>query len=382
MASQPIAAIFEHFGPLKDPRIDRTKRHSLLDILVITVCAIICGADTWVDVEEFGKAKRRWLKTFLDLPNDIPSHDTVGDVFARLDADHFQDCFLNWIQAVSVVTQGQVVAIDGKTLRRSHDRTLGKNAIHMVSAWATHNQLVLGQVKIDEKSNEITAIPALLQALSVAGCIVTIDAMGCHKSIAQTIVAHDADYVLALKDNQGRLYEDVQLLFADLLDSGGRAFPSAYAETVEKGHGRVETRRCWTISDTACVQALRGASQWPQLQTVAMIQAERVTPSGLHTLETRYYIASLGGPARPILDATRSHWGIENGLHWVLDVAFREDESRVRKAHAPQNFAILRHIALNLLKQETTATIGVKAKRLKAGWDEAYLLKVLAGLFK
>jgi predicted transposase YbfD/YdcC len=376
--SQPIANIREHFSGLEDPRVDRTKRHMLMDILVIAICGVVCGAETWVDVETFGNAKLKWLKQFLELPNGIPSHDTFGRVFNRLDANQFERCFLTWIQAVSEVFQWQVVAIDGKTLRRSHDKAIGKNAIHMVSAWALENQLVLGQLKVDEKSNEITAIPQLLEALALSGCIVTIDAIGCQKNIAQQILEQDADYVLALKENQQGLYTAVAELFqyaqeTDFADCD-------YDRTVDKGHGRVDIRECWTTSAPDYLAYLPHRSAWPGLQTIVMIRAERRLAHKT-SIEFRYYISSLSTGAKHHLQTVRSHWGIENQLHWVLDVAFREDDSRVRKENGPQNLAILRHIALNLLKQETTAKCGVKAKRLKAGWNEDYLLKVLAGLF-
>jgi len=377
---QPIASIEHHFSDLEDPRIDRTKLHKLLDIVVIAICAVICGADTWVEAESFGQAKHKWLKAFLELPNGIPSHDTFGRVLAALDPDQFRTCFLNWITAVSEITKGQVIAIDGKTLRRSHDKVLGKGAIVMVSAWATANHLVLGQVKVDDKSNEITAIPELLQALEISGCIITIDAMGCQKEIAEDIVSQKANYVLALKENHGRLYEDVELLFDDLEASAFKAYEYDYHRTVNKGHGRIENRQCWTISDPELLRHLRGATEWEKLRSVVKVQAERRVGQD-RSVEKRYYLSSLAGDAQRILEATRSHWQIENGLHWVLDIAFREDESRIRKEHGAQNFAILRHIAINLLKQEKTAQMGVKAKRLRAGWDEGYLLKVLSRLF-
>ncbi len=279
------------------------------------------------------------------------------------------------------MTAGQVVAIDGKTLRRSHDRRLGKEAISMVSAWAAANRLVLGQVKVAEKSNEITAIPELLWVLEIAGCIVTIDALGCQKEIAEAIVERQADYVLALKENHGQLYEDVVQLFDDLEASQFRAYPYSHARTVNKGHGRIEIRQCWAIADLDTLRHLRGATDWQNLQAVVKVQTERRIGAE-SSLQSRYFLTSLTTEAKALLPAIRTHWSIENGLHWVLDIAFREDHSRIRKDHGPENFAILRHIALNLLKQETTTGASIKGKRLKAGWDEDYLLKVLSGLFQ
>jgi predicted transposase YbfD/YdcC len=378
MNDEPTAAISNHFASLEDPRIDRTKLHQLLDIIVIAICAIICGADDWVEVELFGQAKLPWLRTFLALPHGIPSHDTFGRVFARLNPAQFEQCFLEWVQAVADITRGQVVAIDGKVLRGSREAVLGKAGIDMVSAWATANHLVLGQVKVEDKSNEITAIPKLLHMLELAGCIVTIDAIGCQREIAEAIVELAADYVLAVKENQGHLYEDVKGLFDAAEEMAFKDVPHDYCQTIDKGHGRLEIRRCWTISDPQHVGYLRNLAGWRNLRTIVKVVDERHV-NGETTLRTRYFVSSLTGGARQLLKAVRRHWGIENSLHWVLDIAFREDDSRVRKDNGPANFAILRHIALNLLKQEKSTKVGVKAKRLKAGWDEPYLLKVLLG---
>lgn len=370
-------SIEQYFGDLEDPRVERTKLHKLMDILVIAICAVIAGADNWEDVEEFGKSRLEWLKTFLELPNGIPSHDTFTRVFARLDPEQFQACFLRWMKAVSEVIGGQVIAIDGKFVRGSQDQKLGKTAIDMVSAWASANHLVLGQRKVDEKSNEITAIPPLLEALEVAGCTVTIDAMGCHPEIAAKIVEREGNYTLALKENQGNLYEDVVRLFDDLEDSQFQAYPFEYTRTVNKDHGRIEIRECWTISDAEVLQHLRGFDNWPNLSTVSKIRSERRCGTE-HSQEDRYHLASFRG-AEHVLKTVRSHWSIENELHWTLDLAFDEDRCRVRKDHGPENFTLLRHMALNLLKQEKTCKRGIQGKRLLAAWNPDYLLKVLAG---
>lgn len=372
----PAATIEIYFSDLSDPRIERTKRHKLVDILVIGICAVICGADDYVAMVDFGRAKEKWLRQYLELPHGIPSHDTFWRVFGAIDPEQFQACFVSWISAVSKLFVGEVVGIDGKKLRRSHDKAEGKAAIHMVSAWAAHNRLVLGQVKVDDKSNEITAIPELLRRLSLAGCLVTIDAMGCQTEIAQQIRSQQADYLLALKGNQSNLHEDVVLLFDDLEQSGFTAYAYDYDKTVDKNHGRIEVRHCWTIADPHCIRCLRGADRFCDLTTLVRIRSERYLGES-HTIETRHYLCSAPLSASAANAAVRTHWQIENSLHWVLDIAFREDESRLRKDYGPQNFAILRHIALNALKQETSSKIGIKNKRLRAGWDDAYLLKVL-----
>ena len=374
MEERPAPSITSYLGSLEDPRSDHTRRHKLIDIITIAICGVICGADSWVDLEIFGKSKEGWLKGFLELPNGIPSHDTFGRVFSLLDAQQFQHCFLEWVKAVSDVTRGQVIAIDGKTLRRSHDKSLGKSAIHIVSAWASENRLVLGQTKVAEKSNEITAIPELLALLDVSGCIVTIDAMGCQKEIARLIIEDSGDYVLALKENQGQLYREVKELFEDddLVAKLGD-----FHETVNKGHGRLEHRRCWSIADQECVSYLNSRGEWRGLQSVTKVTGERRIGEEV-SIESRYFISSLPGDAKQLLRAVREHWGIENSLHWVLDIAFREDKSRVRTGHGPENLATMRHMALNLIRRETSSKVGVKARRLRAGWDEAYLLKVLS----
>lgn len=369
-------ALSHHFANLEDPRVDRRRRHEFIDLLVIGICTVICGGDDYPSMEAFGKAKEAWLRTFLELPNGIPSHDTFWRFFSALDPEQFQACFLEWMTSISDVTQGEIIALDGKKLRRSHDKSTGKAAIHMVSAWATNNRLVLGQVKVDEKSNEIKAIPELLRRLDLQGCLVTIDAMGCQVDIADLIVDGGGDYLFSLKGNQSNLHEDVVLLFDDLEQSGYSAYEYDYDKTVDKDHGRIEVRHCWTISDSALIQHLRGADRFQGLQTLVRVRSERYV-GDKHSVEDRHFISSATTQATEALAATRAHWQIENALHWVLDIAFREDESRLRKGNGPQNFAVLRHIALNALKNEKSTKLGVKNKRLKAGWDEAYLLKVL-----
>lgn len=370
-----------YFADLPDPRVERTKRHGLLDIVTIALCAVICGADTWVEIAQFGRMKEAWLRNFLALPAGIPCHDTFGRVFARLDPEAFERCFLAWIQAVVGAPGAQVVAVDGKTLRRSHDRGTGKAALHLVSAWATAAHLVLGQVATEAKSNEITAIPLLLGALDLHGCTVTIDAMGCQTAIAQQIIDQGGDYVLALKDNQPTLAAAVtdafalahQTAFADLA-----AGDHAELRTVDKGHGRLEVRRYGTISDPATLAYVDPTNAWAGLRSIGMVETERRIGEKV-SVETRYYLSSHAGAATAagFAGAVRGHWGIENELHWVLDLAFREDESRTRSGHSAHNLAVLRHIALNLLRQEQSARCGVKAKRLMAGWDDTYLTRVL-----
>ena len=377
MFKKPLEAIEEHFSKVTDPRKDRTKEHKLIDIIAIAICAVICGAEGWTDIENFGKSKHIWLKTFLELPHGIPSHDTFGRVFSMIDAQQFQLAFWEWVCAVNTLIQGQVVNIDGKCLRGSHDEKLGKRAIYMVSAWAAENEIVLGQRKVGEKSNEITAIPELLKILAITGCIVTIDAIGTQTNIARTIIEAHADYVLSVKENQGHLFEDIATIFAVDQASNFKYASYEYKKTTNKDHGRIEIRECWSASNPTYLRLIRGLENWIGLRSIAMVICTRII-GDKETKEVRYYITSLPSNAERILHAVRKHWSIENKLHWVLDVALNEDRCRVRKDHAPENLAVLRHIALNLLKQEKMAKGGIHAKQLQAAWNQDYLLKVLA----
>ena len=370
--------LHEHFQGLEDKRRGAGKRHKLIDILTIAICGIICGADDWSGIEAYGQAKEEWLKGFLELPHGIPSHDTFGRVFSWLDPKAFEASFLSWVQEVMEITKGQVIAVDGKTVRRSHDHANGQEAIHIVSAWAQKNRLVLGQVKVDEKSNEITAIPDLLRVLDITGCIITTDAMGCQQEIAATVIEKGGDYILALKENQGHLYEDVRELFAGAIEVSFFDVEHTYAETANKNHGRIEVRECWAITDPDFTHYLRGFENWKGLRSLVKVSCQRQTSTGT-SQDDRYFISSLKTPARQMLQAVRGHWSIENSLHWVLDIAFREDESRVRKDHAPENLSILRHIALNLLKQDLSKKLGIKNKRLVAAWNNDYLIHLFTG---
>ena len=375
------ANIKKYFGEIKDPRSNINQKHPLISIIALTICAVISGANDWVGVELYGEAKEEWLSGFLDLPNGIPSHDTIGRVFRLLDPEQFKGCFVKWVTTIEELTDQEVVGVDGKQLRRSHDKSLGKGAIHMVSAWASANGIVLGQEKVDEKSNEITAIPKLLEVLTIKGCIVTIDAMGCQTEIAEKIVEKEADYVLALKKNQGNLYDDVELLFDELVESDFTSNEYGYHKTVDKGHGRTEIREAWTIACAGITPSLRGAERWKNLRSVIKVQSKRYIGGQLSSVKTRYFIASLPSDAELALHAIRYHWRVENSLHWVLDISFREDESRVRSDHAPHNFAILRHIARNALSRDSSSDAGTFNKRLRAGWDDSVLEDILSHSF-
>jgi len=365
-------SLSDHFRQLTDPRIERSKRHALDDILIISICALLCGAEGFAEMEEFGKAQREWLSRLLELPNGIPSHDTFGRVFALLDPVQFSEAFTAWTQSLREVLPGEIVALDGKTLRRSGGA--GGGPVHLVSAWAAGHRLVLGQLRTAHKSNEITAVPELLRRLELAGCIVTLDAMGCQKTIAREIHEADADYVLALKANHEVLHEEIKTFLDDALDHPKSLPKASRHETLEKDHGRIETRRylCTGKLDWLADRAL-----WTALRSVAVVESEREI-DGQTTRERRYYLSSLPPHAPELARAIRGHWGIENSLHWVLDVALREDECRVRSGHAATNLATLRHMALNLLRQDTTKKRGIRTKQKIAGWDHRYLIKLLS----
>lgn len=368
------AGVLRSFATLPDPRMKRTRKHELLDLITIAICGVICGADGWAQIAEFGRAKRKWFVTFLPLPNGIPSHDTFGRVFARLDPVAFERCFLDWMTRLAKRPFGRLVAIDGKTLRGSFDTAAERSPLHLVSAWCEQNQTVLGQWATAAKSNEITAIPELLELLDLEGAVVTTDALGCQTAIAEKIISRNADYVLQVKGNQPKLEAELQALFDECLRADPYAVPSVMFEEVDKGHGRVETRRCWM---TTRIDTLPGRENWASLASAVCVESIRRS-GAREQRERRYYISSIDAlDAQRMLERVRGHWGVENGLHWCLDVCFDEDRRRIRQGHAAENFSRLSRIALNLLKQERTNKHGLKTKRLRCGWDHDYLLTVL-----
>lgn len=371
-----MAGIMEHFGNLPDPRIDRKKLHKLQDIIFITIGATICGCDTWEDIEEWAEIREDWLSTILELPNGIPSHDTINRVFSLIDPEAFRQCFVDWVKSVSQVTEGQIISIDGKRLCNSGEGG-AKAVVHMVSAWSNENNMVLAQQKVGDKSNEITAIPALLNMLYIKGCLITIDAMGCQKTIAKAITEKGADYILAVKDNQGHLLDDIKEAFA-----AGR-IEQQHTQT-NMGHGRIEKRTCFIITDTEWVC---DEKEWDKLSTLICIESQRtIKATGAIEKQTRYYISSKQMDAETFNNAIREHWAIENKLHWTLDVAFNEDKSNKRAGHAAENYSFISKIALNLLKQHHdyrgVKRISIKTRRKKSSWSKEYLLAVLSGIHK
>jgi|WetSurSiteA1Bulk_404760.scaffolds.fasta_scaffold44007_1 predicted transposase YbfD/YdcC len=372
-----------HFETLADPRVDRTKDHALIDVLVIAVCTLLCGGEGFNDMEDFGKAKAEWFRTFLKLTNGIPSHDTFNRVLAALDPKEFLECFLRWTQSLRQAVDREIVAVDGKALRRALNKK--ENLKYVVSAWAESNNLVLGQLKVTDKSNEISAVPELLRVLELSGCIVTLDAMGCQKKIAREIIEADADYVLALKGNQETVHEEVKsFLDATIAQTQATRAPGAQLATaaahlaqvkkVEKDHGRIEIRHYYQSDRLGWFADLK---KWEGLKSVGVVESTREV-NGEQTVERRYYLSSLALDVELFARAVRSHWGVENKVHWVMDVCFNEDQSRARTGYAAENLATLRRLALNMLKRDTTKKRGIKGKQLNAGWDHAYLLKLLA----
>lgn len=373
MPTQPTPSLLEYFADLPDPRIDRCKDHALIDILAIAILSTICGAEHFTEMETFGKAKHDWLKTFLELKNGIPSHDTFARVFACIKPAAFQERFVHWVQAVRAATDDEVIAVDGKTARRSHNKAAGIKPLHLVSAWASRNRLVLGQIKVHEKSSEITAVPELLRLLEIKGCLITVDALNTQKETVCEIREQGADYICALKENHPTLHAEVRGIFQAVRQDNNEDGSISTTESFETNHGRMETRCCWSVEAPTWVT---GFSEWQDLRSLILVQSTRQIKEQ-STTELRYYLSSLAPNAERATKAVREHWGVENSLHWVLDVAFREDDSRVRVGNAPENLALVRKITHNLLQQEKTLKRGVKTKRLMAGWDEAYLLNVL-----
>lgn len=375
-------SLVAHLSEVADPRIERRKEHELIDILVIAVCTLLCAGESFNDMEDFGKAKYEWFKSFLNLRRGVPSHDTFNRVFAALDPKEFLDCFLRWTQSVRQAVAQEIVALDGKALRRALNKD--QSIKYVVSAWAESNGLVLGALKVADKSNEISAVPELLRVLELGGCIVTLDAMGCQKTIAREIIEADADYVLALKGNQGTVHQEVKSFLDAVLQeqqarrpAGAKVSQAASAlgscVTVDKEHGRLEIRRYYQSDQ---LDWFADRNQWEGLKSVGLVEATREV-EGKVTVERRYYLSSLPLGIETFARAVRSHWGIENKVHWLMDVCFREDQSRARAGYAAENLATLRRLALNLLKNEKTKKRGIRGKQLNASWDHAYLLKLL-----
>ena len=368
--------IFEHFEELPDPRMDRQKRHSLMEILFIAICAVICGATSFVEMYDFGCAKQEWLEEHLELGNGIPSHDTFRRVFSLINSEVFRCCFMSWTQAISDAMGGEIIAFDGKTLRRSFDSATSLSAIHVVNAWSCENDFCVGQMKVDGKSNEITAMPQLMKLMDIRGSVITADALNCQKDIAEQVIEQGGDYVLAVKSNQPSLHDDVRLFFEDALAEG---FDVAHrcCSSEDWGHGRAETRKCWAVSVEG-LEWFKHTKDWKGLKTIACIESTRRTRD-TESVEKRYFISSLEN-VKTIARSIRHHWNVENKLHWVMDVDFDEDCCRVRTDHGPENFALLRQIAHNLLKQESSKTFSIRRKIKKAGWDNDFLIRILIGV--
>ena len=370
-----FGGFLEHFSILPDPRIDRTKKHNLTDILFIAVCTVICRGEGFTDMEDFATDREDWLRKYVELPGGIPSHDTFRRVFSVIDPDEFQACFMRWSESLHEATGGEVIALDGKTIRHSFDTASGQPALHIISAWASENGLALGHVKVDKKSNEITALPKLLEMLSIKGRTITMDAIGCQKDLARQIVDKGADYVLCVKGNQMRLHEDVKRFFSECDDFKG--VEHTYYEGVEKDHGRIEIRKCWAVEGEA--EWLGFGEEWAGLRSIAALRAERII-ADRKSVETRYYISSLPADAKKIALAVREHWAVENSLHWVLDVTMNEDMSRVRKDHAPENLATLRRIAINMVRKDKMPMKGrpsIRRAMKRAGYLNANLERIL-----
>lgn len=373
------ADLLSHFKTLEDPRIDRTKRYPLIEIIFLIISATISGCEGWKSIRDFGLLKLQWLRQFLPYENGIPVDDTIARVMRKLNTKQFANCFTHWIQAVTKATHGDIIAIDGKTLRRSFNKADEKSAIHMVSAWSTANGVVLGQEKTAEKSNEITAIPELLNSLAIKGCIVTIDAMGCQKDIAEQIVKQKGDYLLALKGNQGNFHKEVALFLTDAKEANFKNVEYDFYEEIDAGHGRVETRRAYAVDFKKYKKYIPEGLKWKKLTSVVMVETLREGPD-FKTIDRRFYISSCAPLAAPLLGASRKHWAVENSLHWTLDVTFREDESRIRKEAAPENYAIFRHIALNIIRRDTSIQASVKRKRHMAALNDDVRTTLIKGL--